>query len=71
VSALLAALAPVIVHAGADLNDVWVTARGVQHVPVLALVWGGIALLAIVLVAVWVRRERALQRSLARLRSIL
>ncbi len=70
-SPVIAALVPLIVHAASDLNDVWVTARGLQNLPVLALVWGGIALLAIVLVAVWARRERALQRSLARLRSIL
>ena len=70
-SAVFAALAPLFLHAAADLNDVWVTAQGVQNVPVLAVVWSGIALLAIVLVAVWARRERALQRSLARLRAIL
>ena len=71
VSAVLAALAPVIVHAAADLNDVWITARGVQNVPVIALVWVGIAALAIALIAVWARRERALQRSLAKLRALL
>lgn len=70
-SAVFTALVPLIVHAASDLNDVWVTARGIQNVPVLALVWSGIALLAVVLLAVWARRERALQRSLARLRSIL
>ncbi|MGN6324444.1 hypothetical protein [Pseudolysinimonas sp.] len=70
-SALLTALAPIVVHAAADLNDVWVTAQGVRNVPVLALVWSGIAVLAGGLIAVWARRERALQRSLARLRAIL
>jgi hypothetical protein len=71
VSAIWTALAPVIIHAAADLNDVWVTTRGLQNVPSLVFVWAGIAALAIVLVTVWARRERALQRSLARLRSIL
>jgi len=71
VSALLTAFVPMVVHAAADLNDVWVTTRGLQNVPSLVLVWAGIAALAGVLVAVWARRERALQRSLARLRSIL
>jgi hypothetical protein len=71
VSAVFIALAPLIVHAAADLNDVWVTAHGIQNVPMLALVWSGIAAFAAVLVTIWVHRERALQRSLARLRSIL
>ena len=71
VSVIWTALAPVFVHAAADLNDVWVTTRGLQNLPTLAFVWGAIAALAVVLVAVWARREHALQRSLARLRSIL
>ena len=70
-TAIWTALTPLIVHAAADLNAVWVSAQGLQTVPQLVLVWTAIAVGAAALLVVWARRERALRRSIARLRALV
>jgi hypothetical protein len=60
-----------IAHASADLNAVWVTPEGAQSAPQLVVVWGLIAAGSTALVVVWRRRQRALERSTERLRTVV
>lgn len=70
-TAIWTALTPLIAHASADPNALWVSAQGLRTVPRLVLVWAIIAAGATLLLVVWALRERALRRSIARLRALI
>jgi hypothetical protein len=69
--AVWSAIAAQVSSDWAQLNAVWISPDGTPSVPWLALMWVAIAAGAAALVVVWWRRERALQRSIDRLRAVL
>jgi hypothetical protein len=70
-TAVWSAIAAQVSAEWAQLNAVWVNSDGLSSVPGLVVMWGVIAAVAAVLVVAWWRRERALRRSVERLRSVL
>lgn len=68
--AVLAAIAAQASSEWAQLEAVWVSPEGVSSVPALVAMWIAIGAIAAALVVVWWRRERALRRSIERLRSV-
>jgi hypothetical protein len=69
--AVLTAIAAQVSAEWAQLNAVWISPDGVSSVPGLVVMWGVIAAVAAVLVLAWWRRERALRRSVERLRAVV
>lgn len=69
--AVLAAIAAQASTEWAQLEAVWVSPSGASSAPALVVMWIAILAVAAALVVAWWRRERALRRSVERLRAVV